>query len=258
MFNLVQLLRTFMGIVQMNAFVEWCEHASHCLRSLVDDDYEKPEPKRLWHAEFRRVLWKAVTFPVYYLIRFVIVTIKITQIVTFVKWLRVKTNNIGVNQNKEHESVTEIAFNDWVNRRFLRASDAVYGGQAYEHAYWIEKDLVKAIEYYKKGIEMSSDPWQLSRVQPYYRMCLIQKRGVPINVKTGWDFIQSSVNADNDSGWFNLGECYCYGYGVKKNVRKAVECYEKAISCKYRTQGNPRAHHALGTMYESGEGVSKS
>ncbi len=43
MFNLFQLMRTIMGIVQLNAFVAWCKNAVECMRALSDKDGEDGE-----------------------------------------------------------------------------------------------------------------------------------------------------------------------------------------------------------------------
>ncbi len=34
MFNVFQLMRSTMGIVQLNAFVAWCKDAAECMRAL--------------------------------------------------------------------------------------------------------------------------------------------------------------------------------------------------------------------------------
>ncbi len=41
MFNVFQLMRTIMGLVQLNAFVAWCRHAVHCLESLKGEEDEE-------------------------------------------------------------------------------------------------------------------------------------------------------------------------------------------------------------------------
>ena len=43
MFNLIQLLRTLMGKVQLEVFVEWCKHAVECLQALQGTDEERSE-----------------------------------------------------------------------------------------------------------------------------------------------------------------------------------------------------------------------
>ncbi len=40
MFNVFQLMRTLMGLLQLNAFVAWCKHAVDCMKALDADEYE--------------------------------------------------------------------------------------------------------------------------------------------------------------------------------------------------------------------------
>ena len=42
-FNVIQLLRTLMGNVRQEAFVEWCKHAVDCLRALQGTNEERSE-----------------------------------------------------------------------------------------------------------------------------------------------------------------------------------------------------------------------
>ncbi len=43
MFNLIQLLRTLMGIVQLNIFIRWCQHGVECIRALMGANEEEHE-----------------------------------------------------------------------------------------------------------------------------------------------------------------------------------------------------------------------
>ncbi len=43
MFNLIQLMRTLMGMVQLDAFVRWCKHGVECMRVLLGSDEEDKE-----------------------------------------------------------------------------------------------------------------------------------------------------------------------------------------------------------------------
>ena len=51
MFNVFQLLRTIMGVVQLNAFVAWCKDAIECTRALLGEDSESSESNQGWRAE---------------------------------------------------------------------------------------------------------------------------------------------------------------------------------------------------------------
>ena len=50
-----------------------------------------------------------------------------------------------------------------------------------------------------------------------------------------------------------MGFCYCRGENVKKNYKKAVECWRKSAEL-----GNPLAQFELGLSYDVGQGVRKS
>lgn len=50
-----------------------------------------------------------------------------------------------------------------------------------------------------------------------------------------------------------LGDCYQYGWFVKKDYTKAVEWYEKAAA-----QGNAAAQRSLGWCWSQGKGVGPS
>ncbi len=45
-FNVLQLLRTIMDILQLNAFVAWCKNATECTRALLSEDKDDSEAER--------------------------------------------------------------------------------------------------------------------------------------------------------------------------------------------------------------------
>jgi len=61
-------------------------------------------------------------------------------------------------------------------------------------------------------------------------------------------FRKCAEETDNPIAWNNLGTCYNRGEGVEVDVKKAVECYEKAVS-----KGFPGAYCNLGLMYVHGD-----
>ena len=127
----------------------------------------------------------------------------------------------------------------------------------YEQGLGVEADLEKAAEFYKQGSYGTNDPRQHVRAMPYYGLCLIRGRGVQQDIKKGWDLIQKSIRLDNGNGWFVQGECYRYGYGVKKNFARAIECYERATIAEIEMDGKKSAHFTLGSMYESGDELGR-
>ena len=57
---------------------------------------------------------------------------------------------------------------------------------------------------------------------------------------------------DFTPAWFFLGECYFYGYGIEKSLKKAIACYIKAAQ-----DGYSNACMALGDMYDKGDFIQK-
>ncbi len=127
----------------------------------------------------------------------------------------------------------------------------------YERGLGVDVDLQKAAELYKMGSEITSDSWRRYHIQAFYGLCLLRGRGVKQDVQTGWSLILGSIQSNKDTGWFAQGECYRHGYGVTKNMDLAIRSYEKAIGVVDFARGKYLAHHALGSMYEHGEGLER-
>ncbi len=128
----------------------------------------------------------------------------------------------------------------------------------YEQGIGVDIDLQKAAELYRLGSETNSDSWTQDCIQALYGMCLVRGRGVKRNTEKGWSLIRGSVQSNKDVGWFVQGECYRYGYGVKKNLNMAIRSYKKAIRVVDFERGKYLAHYALGSMYETGEGLERN
>src|SRR5438477_197764 len=61
-----------------------------------------------------------------------------------------------------------------------------------------------------------------------------------------------SVEQGHSNSQYNLSVCYYYGIGVKKDVKKAVELYQRATEQEYAD-----AQNNLGDCYYYGTGVGK-
>ena len=59
-----------------------------------------------------------------------------------------------------------------------------------------------------------------------------------------------SANQGNAQAQSDLGSCYVNGVGVSKDIKKAIDLYEKSAS-----QGNVEGLYNLGACYSSGVGV---
>ncbi len=127
----------------------------------------------------------------------------------------------------------------------------------YEHGLGVDVDLQKAAELYRIGSELTSHSWWKQYIQAFYGISLIRGRGAKQDVQKGWPLIRGSVQSSKDSGWFTQGECCRYGYGVEKNLDLAIQSYKKATRVIDDADGKYLAHHALGTMYEAGDGLER-
>ncbi len=87
----------------------------------------------------------------------------------------------------------------------------------------------KAAELYEVGSEITSNSLIREFFQAFSGVCLVRGKGVVQGMKKGWSLMCVSVQSNKDGGWFALGECYRYGYGVKKNLNEAVQGYGNAI-----------------------------
>ncbi len=127
--------------------------------------------------------------------------------------------------------------------------------ECFERGNGVEVDYGKAVELYKKGTEFTGNTWRRAFVQPFYGRCLILGRGVPVDVQKGWTLIRSSTKMNSGSGFFIEAECYRYGYGVKRDLGKAIKNYLRAADSINSIFSRIRAHYALGCTYETGEGT---
>ncbi len=130
--------------------------------------------------------------------------------------------------------------------------------ECYEQGNGVDVDYGKAVELYEKGLEFTGNTWRRAFVQAFYGRCLILGRGVAQNIRKGWALVESSTKETNGSGWLVEGECYRYGYGVKRDPRKAIKSYLRATDGMNSIFSRIRAHYALGCMYEAGEGTVRN
>ena len=110
-----------------------------------------------------------------------------------------------------------------------------------------EKNINKAIEYYKKAADLGSEPNLLHLAAVYHNMKDYEKSFVLFKrvSQTKSDIIRSE-------GLYFLGWYYYYGEGVKKDYKKAVEYFKQSAKL-----ANSNSYNDLGMMYADGEGVKK-
>lgn len=76
--------------------------------------------------------------------------------------------------------------------------------------------------------------------------------GIEKDLKCAVEFYDKAASMRNAAAITNLGFCFYSGEGFKKNLKKAVELYEKAAA-----MGHAMALNNLAACYENGEGVEK-
>ena len=96
-------------------------------------------------------------------------------------------------------------------------------GVCYEFGRGVEKDEVKAFEWYKKAAE-----WGYAKAQFKLGICYEFGKGVERDERKAFEWYKEAVEQGDVEAQFNLGVCYEFGRGVEKDENKAFEWYEKA------------------------------
>lgn len=83
-----------------------------------------------------------------------------------------------------------------------------------------DKDVELAKKYLQE-LSTSNDPFiNLSLGNIYGHYCKDEKKA--------FEYYKKTYDLDNVVGGLDLGICYMYGFGCKKNLNKAIECLEKS------------------------------
>ena len=109
----------------------------------------------------------------------------------------------------------------------------------------VEKDDVKAAEWFRKAAEQGLAESQNKLGLVYYR-----GEGVPQDDVEAVKWFRRAAEQGNARAQHSLGLMYAEGQGVPEDDAKAVKWYRKAAE-----QGLAEAQHSLGLMYSEGEGV---
>ena len=87
-------------------------------------------------------------------------------------------------------------------------------------------------------------------------MCLIRGQAADQNRSLGLKIIKDGLLDNHASGWGVLSDCHRYGYGVPRNMAKAVMCYVRGASSFDGLRIILHCNIALAEMYETGEGLA--
>ena len=118
-------------------------------------------------------------------------------------------------------------------------------GYMYEHGIYYEKNVNKALDYYKRA-KQQNDPLAINYLGLYYyRMAQRSEEGFKEK------YYEQAVNLFKESRRLgctrasnNLGMCYEQGTGVERDMNEALECYMEAA-----TQGYSQGMFNLGYVY---------
>src|SRR6266542_78278 len=92
----------------------------------------------------------------------------------------------------------------------------------------VEKDEIKAFEYFKKLAEKDDAEAQFKLGYCYYKGI-----GIEINKEKSVELYKIAAENGNEVAQYNLGICYQNGEGVEKDEIKAFEYYKKSAEKKY-------------------------
>ena len=137
-------------------------------------------------------------------------------------------------------------------------------GYMYENGYGTTKDYNKAMQCYKKSVELGNSNANREigymyyfghgvykskdKAKEYFAKCYDR-----VDCEKIISYFEH-IEKYNDSGaYFNLGLCYAEGKGVMQDYEKARYYYQKAAD-----MGNKSACNNLAIMYENGRGGYKS
>ena len=118
-------------------------------------------------------------------------------------------------------------------------------GEDYFYGRGVEKNYIKAVEYFKKAADNDN-----IYAQNYLGMCYEYGLGLEVDLNIAFQYYEYASKQGNIEAIANLGDMYFEGKGVEKNYIKAVECFKKAAD-----NDNAYAQNYLGMCYENGIGV---
>ena len=121
-------------------------------------------------------------------------------------------------------------------------------GNCYQEGKGVKRDIKKAVQLYKKSVELGS-----SLGMGLLAFCYKQGDGVTINYKKAFELFFDASKEHDAIAYKQLGHFYYDSLYVKKDLTKAFEYFYKAA-----IRGNSYAQHNVGTCYLYGEGVTRN
>ena len=128
-------------------------------------------------------------------------------------------------------------------------------GIYYYNGYYVEKDKTKAVKYLKEceGITLEEDEESVrAQAMDLLGDCYYYGEGIEKNLKRSFECYLNAAEAGNVSAQNDVGYAYENGEGVDKDLSKAAQWYQKAAN-----NGNKFAMRNIANFYKKGVGVAK-
>ncbi|MFA6102820.1 MAG: tetratricopeptide repeat protein [Victivallaceae bacterium] len=120
-------------------------------------------------------------------------------------------------------------------------------GWSYANGLGVAKDETEAVNWYRKAAEQNN-----TRAQCNLGACFAKGTGIAQNEAEAVKCFRKAAEQGDAGAQYNLGLFYYKGRGMTQDMTKAVEWYRKAAE-----QGNAFAQYNLGHCYRTGEGIVK-
>lgn len=95
---------------------------------------------------------------------------------------------------------------------------------AYELGRGVQKDMKRALGYYRKGSFLGNLDCQAN-----LGVLFIEGKKVPEDKKKGFELCLKAAEQGHGNAMKAVGNCYQFGYGVQDDMKKAIYWYEKAL-----------------------------
>lgn len=132
--------------------------------------------------------------------------------------------------------------------RFAEQDDADaqnYIGNYYSMGLGIEKDAIKAVEWYKKAVELGNSKAMFNLATHY-----LNGDGIPSDPDIAVKWYTKAAELGNSIAMYNLGVIFSNGDFIPQSKETAVGWFEKAAKA-----GNSKAMFILATYYDIGDVV---
>ena len=149
---------------------------------------------------------------------------------------------------KQGEDKKAFALLDSQERYDFESLTNYYIARCFEYGYGTEinTDMAKYFYNLSEKTEVKGNAENLS--EAYYLLAKKYLEGGAIerDEKHAYELFKKSADYDHTLAIYNLGICYKTAKGTEKNIKKAIECFER-VEARLPSE----AHYQLGSIYDS-------